>query len=58
LANGTAAAYDVGVTTRDISSPTFTSATNGGFVSATCTPTTNNKVHNILSGALLFDASL
>jgi hypothetical protein len=58
LANGTAAAYDVGVTTRDISSPTFTSDTNGGFVSATCTTTTNNKVHNIFQGALLFDASL
>jgi hypothetical protein len=58
LKNGTGTAHDVAVAFRNISAPIFTGDGLGGYVAVTSTTTTNNKVHNILSGALLFDASL
>jgi hypothetical protein len=58
LKNGSGTAHDVGVAFRNISAPTFAGNELGGYVGVTSTTTTNNKVHNILQGALLFDASL
>jgi hypothetical protein len=58
LKNGSGTAHDVGVALRNISAPTFTGNELGGYVAVTSTTTTNNKLHNIIQGALLFDASL
>jgi hypothetical protein len=58
LVNGVNTAHDISTAFRSISSPTFDGNNLGGYVAATCTTTTNNKMHNIIHGALLFDARL
>lgn len=59
LLNGVGAGHDPGVASRDISSPVFGGGTNlGGYVQCTITTTTANKLHNVLTGALLFTAEL
>jgi hypothetical protein len=58
LKNGTNGAHDAGVTFRNISSPVYSGNGLGGYVQVTCTTTTNNKLHNIIQGALLFDSRL
>lgn len=59
LLNGVGAGHDPGIASRDISSPVFGGGTNlGGYVQCTITATTANKLHNVLTGALLFTAEL
>jgi hypothetical protein len=58
LANGTNGAHDAGTAFRNISSPVYSGDGLGGYVQVTCTTTTNNKLHNIIQGALLFDSRL
>jgi hypothetical protein len=59
LVNGTSAVHDPGVDTRNFSAPIFGGGSNiGGYVTGTVAATTANKLHNLLPGAVFFDARL
>lgn len=58
LVNGTNAAHDPEVATRNFSAPSYTGSNIGGYVAGTVTATTANKLHNLLPGAVFFDARL
>lgn len=58
LVNGTNTAHDPGIAMRDFSAPSYYGTNLGGYVSGTISATTANKLHNLLQGAVFFDARL
>lgn len=58
LVNGTSKAHDPDVAFRDFSAPSYSGTNLGGYVGGTVAATTASKLHNLMQGAVFFDARL